>query len=73
MLKILEPTKEAPKIKVPSFPMKGNFLTMFVEWAARTTDAPLQFLAGGALISMSAAVGRNLTLNNRIFSNLWLH
>ncbi|MBF7081875.1 hypothetical protein IT084_02655 [Desulfallas sp. Bu1-1] len=73
MLKAIEP-REGKRADngIPSFPLKGTFLPKFVDWAAKTTDAPLQFLAGGALISMSAAVGRNIVLNNRIFSNLWL-
>lgn len=60
---------EPPKLE---FPQESEFVNQFVKWASSTTDAPLQFLLGGALISMSAAMGRKVLLNNRIYPNLWL-
>lgn len=58
--------------KAAELPVRGVFVSDYVEWASRTTDAPLQFLVGGALSCMSAAVGRNVVLNNRLYPNLWL-
>jgi len=48
------------------------FVQRFVEWAETETDAPREFLVAGALACLSAAVGRNIRLNNRIYANLWL-
>jgi len=48
------------------------FITDYVNWAKTVTDAPEEFLEAGALSCLSAAVGRNIQLNNRIHANLWL-
>jgi len=71
-LTALSGTSKTPGKAIPEFPMEGKFMPRFVEWAAKTTDAPLQFLAAGALMAMSAAVGRQLVFNNRLHPNIWL-
>lgn len=48
------------------------FTDDYIRWAKTITDAPEEFLAAGALSCLSAAVGRNVCLNNRIYPNLWL-
>lgn len=48
------------------------FIESYVSWAKKTTDAPEEYLVAGALACLSAAVGRKVCLNNRIYANLWL-
>lgn len=48
------------------------FVQRYVEWAETVTDAPREFLTAGALACLSAALGRNVCINNRIFTNLWI-
>lgn len=48
------------------------FVERYVAWAQEVTDAPREFLEAGALACLSAAAGRSLRLNSRIYANLWL-